>query len=150
VDAGSIDVPQDRPETRPMQGRPFRNTNQCSAERVHLMETRAICNGDRCSPNHMGRLTGIYIPTILSDKQVPAETGEGPLGNPADCHDMAATAMVSTATGGIDRDAHPAPKQSVHRPIWSVSSNDPGPIPPTRCMETIRRRFTQADISKQA
>ena len=86
---------------------------------IIIMEAGAIRNSDRCTTGAVDQPARVRFPSILPDRQVPAEGREGTDNSAADSSSVASPKMVSSSAGGIDRHTHTTSEitRPPHRPI---------------------------------
>ena len=105
---------------------------------------------DRCTTGAVDQPARVRFPSILPDRQVPAEGREGTGNSAADSSSVASPNMVSSSAGGIDRHTHTTSEitRPPHRPIRPATPT--GQLPAIGRMEGVRERLASAGVSGQA
>ena len=115
---------------------------------LYELETRPLCNGNRCIHSQLDRLPGLCVSTILPNREVSTEDLSRESNNSFNCPSLANSSVVPPAT----RDVSPV-TDTIAQPqgtsAGSIQSNPPSACQQTTAtshLESIRRAHSDSGI----
>lgn len=133
-------------------GRPVRRPTECSNMQIHQLETRPVCNNGGCTDNQLGSHSGICLPTILHDRQMPGKSVER-CGRPDNNHPtLACTTLVCSGSNDVSRLSGSTPTSGGPAIISTRRKTPAGPVKPSNVdsLESIRQRLKTEGFSGDA
>ena len=123
-----------------------------SAREIHELEERPECHSDRCLPDTLGSTTGVRVPTILPNRQMPSKSATRPSNGDDHSTDLAESNMVPNTAG--HGDPEPDPTTTPDRPANGRARSEPPPSRGTQPilsgLDSFREELTKVGFSKES
>ena len=101
VETAQLHIPESAESPGPVYSRPLCFNVEQPASTVCELETGSLRNGNGCLPGQVDGFTGLCLPTIFFDREVPAEDSPGGCDSGSNSPSVAHSSLVSLAAGYV-------------------------------------------------